>query len=298
MQVKWQDKYPAVKWIIPLVAVVILALPSLWFLVEVCIGMANSGVGTSTPDTPGSITELEPIITEPSGSGSSEPSVLSDFILVLVFLLPLLSAVECFVIHGNRLAGRRTFSRQVMLLNKLGMIPVFIAGSLLLLLLGFLIMFPGGIGAITIIPVMVFLGWVLMMCGSAWGIAYVAGLRRDGVISGGLCVLHIVMQCFFVLDVVSAIILFAAYRKYDLGRAAPAQQPPYQQMPPLQQPIPQQAPYQQMPPMQQPYSQVPPQPMPQMPPAGQPQQMPPMQQPPQNQVPPTGYPPQQPPQQR
>ena len=101
-------------------------------------------------------------------------------------------------------------SRAIMLTYKLGMIPFFFGGATLELAciaLGFHPIMPG-IGWIIGLMLAV-AGWFAMLPGSVWAMATAIQLRRRGLISAGEMAAHIVLQLFFVVDVVDAIIIFA-----------------------------------------------------------------------------------------
>lgn len=124
---------------------------------------------------------------------------------------------ECIVLHATNAPCRRTFARRVMLLTKIGLLPFFILGELVMAALMILSIHP--VLAVTgwiAIPFATAIGWAAMMGGSIWAMSYALGLYRDGLISGGECTVHVVLQVFFFADVVDAIILFVRGRKKEL----------------------------------------------------------------------------------
>lgn len=63
-----------------------------------------------------------------------------------------------------------------------------------------------------------------MLCGSAWAICYALSCRRANMISSGTATVLIIMQFFFVLDVVAAIILYVLGKRAEKARI-PVQAP-------------------------------------------------------------------------
>lgn len=131
-------------------------------------------------------------------------------------ILLLANIVECVVLHASSAPYRRTFSRRAMLLMKLGLIPFFCFGGLMMGVLLLLSIHPvlavaGWMGALFAAAI----GWMVMMSGSVWAIAYAVGLYRDGLMSGGECVVHVLLQFFFVADVIDGIVLFFRGRKKE-----------------------------------------------------------------------------------
>ena len=129
------------------------------------------------------------------------------------FATAVVSAVEAIVMQvraGQNIFEVMALQRRIMLFMKLGLIPFFLYGGLLIAAMVLIAVIPGVILiSMVAVPVMVALGWLVMMSGSVWVICYVANLRRFYIISAGRMTFHIVMQCCFVLDVIDAIALFS-----------------------------------------------------------------------------------------
>ena len=145
---------------------------------------------------------------------SAIEDVLSDVLIPIFWVgIPLLQ-IACLVFAILAAARKapeimRT-SRAIMLTFKLGLIPFFIGGALVELAffaLGFHPVMPG-FGWVLAFAVAI-LGWFSMLPGSVWAMATAIHLRRRGLISAGEMAAHIVLQLFFVADVVDAVILFA-----------------------------------------------------------------------------------------
>lgn len=100
-------------------------------------------------------------------------------------------------------------TRLIMLVVKLSLIPFFIIGGItiaMFILAGIhpvLIAFGWGTAAF-----MAICGWFTVISGSVWSIATAVQLHRAHRISSGETALHIILQFFFVADVVDAIVLF------------------------------------------------------------------------------------------
>ncbi|RDB61969.1 hypothetical protein C1878_09105 [Gordonibacter sp. 28C] len=131
--------------------------------------------------------------------------------------------VECIVLFAREAEGRLAFARRATLLVKLGLIPFFCLGGLIMAMLMLLSLHPvmAMLGWVSL-PFAAAIGWITMMGGSLWAIAYAGGLRAEKRISTGECVAHIVLQLFFFADVVDAIVLFVRGRKREKGPAAAA----------------------------------------------------------------------------
>ncbi len=128
------------------------------------------------------------------------------------------SLAQCIVMHVRRVPQRREFSRRAMLLMKLGLLPFFCMGGVLILLLALVSFHPilimiGVMG----IPLMLVTGWFAMLAGSVWAIAYAEGLHQDRTISTAECVIHTIAQLFFFLDAIDAIVLFVRGKKNQQG---------------------------------------------------------------------------------
>ena len=133
------------------------------------------------------------------------------------------SVGQCIVLYARKADDRLAFSRRAMLLAKLGLIPFFCLGGLIMMFLLLLSLHPvlAVVGWVSV-PIALTVGWITMMGGSLWAIAYAGGLRAERRISTGECVAHITLQLFFFADVVDAIVLFVRGRKREKGGMEPA----------------------------------------------------------------------------
>lgn len=116
---------------------------------------------------------------------------------------------ECIVLFARKADGRLAFARRAMLLVKLGLVPFFCLGGLIMALLLVLSLHPvmAMLGWVSL-PFAAATGWIVLMGGSAYSIAYAAGLRGDRRISTGECAVHIIAQTMFFADVIDMIALF------------------------------------------------------------------------------------------
>lgn len=140
-------------------------------------------------------------------------SVSTLVFYVFLVIVPILE-VACIVVgiiaaRSNADDAVRT-TRAIMLTVKLSLIPFFVVGGLAIF-----VFFIIGIHPILVAlgwggtAVMSVCGWITMVSGSIWSIATAVQLRRLGRITAGEMAAHIVLQFFFVADVVDAIVLFA-----------------------------------------------------------------------------------------
>ena len=133
-----------------------------------------------------------------------------------VLLLMVANIVQCLAMHVCKAPGRRVFSRCALLLIKLGLIPFFCMGALAVAFSALLALHPVlFMAGLFMTPLLLACGWLAMMGGSCWAMAYALGLRRDGLISTGECAVHVVAQLFFVADVADGIVLFVRGRRLE-----------------------------------------------------------------------------------
>lgn len=122
--------------------------------------------------------------------------------------------------------GALPFFRRAMLLVKLGLVPLYLAGALMVLFASVMAIHPvlaAVLPLLTIAAPLVAFGWILMACCSAWTIAYAAGLWRAGRLAAGECVAYCVLSFFFVADVACAIVLFIRGRSRELDASGAPQ---------------------------------------------------------------------------
>lgn len=144
---------------------------------------------------------------DPEGTGLFDPGFTALGLCALVAYI--VGVAECVALFARKAEGRLAFARRAMLLVRLGLIPFFCLGGLIMALLMLLSLHPvmAMLGWVSL-PFAAATGWITLMGGSAYAIAYAAGLRGSGRISAGECAAHIVLQAFFFADVVDALVLF------------------------------------------------------------------------------------------
>ncbi len=115
---------------------------------------------------------------------------------------------------------RRTFLRRAALAVKLGLIPFFILGGLVMAFLLLLSIHPVlAMAGWFAVPIAALVGWLVLLGGSVWPIAYAVSLRRASLVSTGECAVHVLLQLCFFADVADAIVLFARGRSREARMA-------------------------------------------------------------------------------
>ncbi|WP_139653469.1 hypothetical protein [Raoultibacter phocaeensis] len=128
-------------------------------------------------------------------------------------ILLIASIVECIVLHAVNAPYRQTFSRRIMLLTKVGLVPFFClyGFALAILIVGSTDPLLATTSRLSIFAA-VLIGWTAMMGGSAWAIAYAFSLYREKLMCAGEFVVHTLLQLIFFADFFDALVLFAVGR--------------------------------------------------------------------------------------
>lgn len=151
-------------------------------------------------------------------AGMSASAITFETFLIIVPILQVTCIVLGIIAAVNKTPETMRTTRAIMLTIKLSLIPFFIGGGILIAALTvFGITFPLIWGGSVIIAVC---GWITVVTGSVWSIATAVHLHRQGRITKSEMAVHIVLQFFFVADVIDAIVLFL--------RAAPSKAFPSQ----------------------------------------------------------------------
>jgi len=145
-----------------------------------------------------------------------------------VFCLGLANIIQSFRKHRK---GDAVFCVNAMLVLKYGLIVFFIL-NFVVIFLGFLIVelaavvasrgtiifaFPVWITAtLAAVGFYIFYTWLVMLPGSFYGIQVIRFSRREGKISGGMSVVHGLLQFMFLADVLDS--LYLAVRKWNMGK--------------------------------------------------------------------------------
>lgn len=131
------------------------------------------------------------------------------------FALAVANVVQAVVMAVRTRPAPLAFFRGAMLLLKLGLVPFYLIGGMVVLFAGLMSIHPvlaGALPLLTIAAPLTTFGWVVMACCSAWTFAYAVSAWRAGLLSAGACVALCVLSLFFVADVVCAVVLFAMGR--------------------------------------------------------------------------------------
>lgn len=146
------------------------------------------------------------------GSSSQMDPSSKLFLATICFAVAVLtiSSITVIIAHNLKALKNPALERRGMLIIKLGLMPFFIVGGLLCLVLAVI----PATGILSFF--FVIMGWLIMMTGSVWSICYALSLRKMGAMSSGKMVLFVFTQFFFVLDVISAIVIAFVGRKSDV----------------------------------------------------------------------------------
>lgn len=143
----------------------------------------------------------------PSQMDTSTKLLYAAICLAVVVLA--ISAMAVVITHNRKDLQNPANERRGMLIIKIGLIPFYIFGGMLCLVLA-------------IIPATIFvsfflgiIGWFVMIPGSLWAVCYAFSLRRLGGLKNGKTILFIIMQLIMILDVIPAIIIAIAGYRYE-----------------------------------------------------------------------------------
>lgn len=159
------------------------------------------------------------ILLVPTGSSDALVLTLLGAMFVGGLACAVATVVQAVVMAVRRRPATLPFLRRAMLLVKLGLVPFYLAGALVVLLAGVMAIHPVlavALPLLTIAAPLVMFGWVIMACCSAWTIAYALGLGRAGGMSAGECAVYCILSFFFVADVACAVVLFVRGRSREL----------------------------------------------------------------------------------
>ena len=143
---------------------------------------------------------------------------IPSFLSKMLFGLPVcVAAVSIFYMKQHWEEINRTVLLRCAVLVKYLMIPFFVGGVLICLMF-LLLMFTPLVFMVFAAPVAILyilgIGWLYMVCGSAFSVAYGLKARREGVHREVFGVLVIISQFFFVVDVIATMILTLKEKKY------------------------------------------------------------------------------------
>ena len=135
--------------------------------------------------------------------------------LIALFLPVIFGMINVMAVIVSRRLDRLKFLN-CMLIIKLALIPFHVLGGLCIAL-AILFMFSPVVIMVAVGPAIALTfsvaGWIILLFGSPYSIAYIIKASRDRIHPEGMCVAAFVAQYFFVLDVVSAVYLALRDRK-------------------------------------------------------------------------------------
>lgn len=134
-------------------------------------------------------------------------------ILLMIALSALVGIINCIFAFTCCRTGKERFLENCIVFLKYGMIPFYVAVFVLASGLTFMTMlFIGPLSAV-IAGIFAVLDYAILIVGSCYVISYVILKLRTREMKAGECVLHIILQLFFVTDVLDSMYLIAGKAK-------------------------------------------------------------------------------------
>ncbi len=134
-------------------------------------------------------------------------------ILLMIALSALIGIINCIFAFTCCRTGKERFLENCIVFLKYGMIPFYVAVFVLASGLTFMTMlFIGPLSAV-IAGIFAVLDYAILIVGSCYVISYVILKLRTREMKAGECVLHIILQLFFVTDVLDSMYLIAGKAK-------------------------------------------------------------------------------------
>lgn len=135
-----------------------------------------------------------------------------------ILLIPIvLSVINLIYLKSNYNDISRDTLLKCTLLIKYLLIPMYIAGGMLNVVL-FILMFTPVVFMIFVSPfiigILCFFGWIYMIGGGIFSLAYIIKAAKEGVHGKFLSVIAGILQFFFTVDVLSMMILSIKEKKY------------------------------------------------------------------------------------
>lgn len=146
------------------------------------------------------------------------------FCLVVSWILNIVCAVAS-VKDASLLYREKdsAYLRKYMKALKMGAIPYFVLNFILYFLL-FMLSVAASRGLVILTPIpfmfviLVFFTYLSLLFTAPYGMAYAVIIQREGKMSTGRLVIHILLQLCFVLDVVDTIVLLMKYERKQVDR--------------------------------------------------------------------------------
>ena len=134
-------------------------------------------------------------------------------VLLMIILSALVGIINCIFAFTCCRSGKERFLENCMVLLKYGMIPFYTCVFVLASGLTFMTMlFIGPFSAI-VAGIFAVMDYAILIVGSCYVISYVILKLRTRSMKAGECVLHIILQLFFVTDVLDSMYLIAGKAK-------------------------------------------------------------------------------------
>ncbi len=134
-------------------------------------------------------------------------------VLLMIALSALIGIINCIFAFTCCRTGKERFLENCIVFLKYGMIPFYVAVFVLASGLTFMTMlFIGPLSAV-IAGIFAVLDYAILIVGSCYVISYVILKLRTREMKAGECVLHIILQLFFVTDVLDSMYLIAGKAK-------------------------------------------------------------------------------------
>lgn len=144
---------------------------------------------------------------------------LCIYLALLVFMVFLVIMNIVYSIKLHKLAFHNTIkgnSLKTIMIFKIGFIPFFLINFLFwLCLIGILLNPMMGFIGVFLIPMALISTYTTMLITSVYGISLISVMGRKNMLTWGQCVIHIIFQLIFIVDVVDLIFLFVKYRKVN-----------------------------------------------------------------------------------
>ena len=184
-----------------------------WILVLPIIGVFLMNIAILPMLLSGETSEDVDLPTYEGYDGSPSPMDTSTKLLYAAICFAVvafaISAIAVVVAHNRKDRRNPATERRGMLIIKLGLIPFYIFGGMLCLVLAIL---PATIFVSFFLGI---IGWFVMIPGSVWAVCYAFSLRKMGGLKNGTTILFIIMQLIMVLDVISAIVIAIVGYRYE-----------------------------------------------------------------------------------
>lgn len=142
---------------------------------------------------------------------------LCIYLALLVFMVFLIIMNIVYSIKLHKLAFHKNINGnplKTIMIFKIGLIPFFLINFLFWFsIIGILLNPMMGFIGVFLIPFAAISTYLTMLITSIYGISLISVMGRKNILTWGQCVIHIIFQLIFILDVADSIFLFVKYRK-------------------------------------------------------------------------------------